>query len=107
MRSVWWKHLRTGIYRFPGHRHRDLCVIDRVPAPLMPLPHYRVRMKALCCLTYRRRSALYMSSVSIFTPVVVASWNEFSAVIGATATSMGYTVVTDVLDQVGSIIETA
>jgi hypothetical protein len=48
-----------------------------------------------------------MSSVSILTPVVVAAWNEFSAVVGATATSMGYTVVTDVLDKVGSIIETA
>ncbi|HXI84355.1 MAG TPA: DUF1257 domain-containing protein [Verrucomicrobiae bacterium] len=44
-----------------------------------------------------------MSSVSILTPVVVAAWPVFSAVVAAAATSMGYTVVADVLDKVGPI----
>jgi hypothetical protein len=42
-----------------------------------------------------------MSSVSILTPVVVAAWPVFSAVVAAAATSMGYTVVAEVLDKVG------
>jgi hypothetical protein len=42
-----------------------------------------------------------MSSVSILTPVVVAAWPVFSAVVAAAATSMGYTVVADVLDKMG------
>jgi hypothetical protein len=47
-----------------------------------------------------------MSSVSILTPVVVAAWPMFSAVVAAAATSLGYTVVADVLDKVGPITET-
>jgi hypothetical protein len=42
-----------------------------------------------------------MSAVSILTPVVVAAWPVFSAVVAAAATSLGYTVVADVLDKVG------
>jgi hypothetical protein len=42
-----------------------------------------------------------MSSVSILTPVVVAAWPVFSAAVAAAATSLGYTVVADVLDKVG------
>lgn len=41
-----------------------------------------------------------MSAVSILTPVVVAAWPMFSAVVAAAATSLGYTVVADVLDNV-------
>ena len=47
-----------------------------------------------------------MSSVSILTPVVVAAWPMFSAVVAAAATSMGYTVVADVLDKVGPMTAT-
>jgi len=42
-----------------------------------------------------------MSSVSILTPVVVAARPVFSATVAAAATSMGYSVVANVLDQVG------
>jgi hypothetical protein len=42
-----------------------------------------------------------MSSVSILTPVVVAAWPVFAAVVATAATSMGYTVVAEVLDKVG------
>ena len=48
-----------------------------------------------------------MSAVSILTPVVVAAWPVFSAVVAAAATSMGYTVVADVLDRVGPMTATA
>ena len=48
-----------------------------------------------------------MSAVSILTPVVVAAWPVFSAVVAAAATSMGYTVVADVLDKVGPMTATA
>jgi carbon monoxide dehydrogenase subunit G len=47
-----------------------------------------------------------MSSVSILTPVVVAAWPVFSAVVAAAATSMGYTVVAEVLDKVGPMTAT-
>jgi len=40
-----------------------------------------------------------MSAVSILTPVVVAAWPMFSAVVVAAATSLGYTVVADVLER--------
>jgi hypothetical protein len=48
-----------------------------------------------------------MSAVSILTPVVVAAWPVFSAAVAAAATSMGYTVVADVLDKVGSTTKSA
>jgi hypothetical protein len=47
-----------------------------------------------------------MSSVSILTPVVVAAWPVFSAVVAAAATSMGYAVVADILDKVGPMTAT-
>jgi hypothetical protein len=47
-----------------------------------------------------------MSAVSILTPVVVAAWPMFSAVVAAAATSMGYTVVADVLEKVGPTTKT-
>ena len=47
-----------------------------------------------------------MSAVSILTPVVVAAWPMFSAVVVAAATSLGYTVVADVLEKVGATKDT-
>lgn len=47
-----------------------------------------------------------MSSVSILTPVVVAAWPVFSAAVAAAATSLGYTVVADVMEKMGQTTAT-
>jgi Protein of unknown function (DUF1257) len=41
-----------------------------------------------------------MSAVCILTPMVVAAWPAFSAVVAAAATSLGYSVVAESVDRV-------
>jgi parvulin-like peptidyl-prolyl isomerase len=45
-----------------------------------------------------------MSAVCILTPIVVAAWPAFSAVVAAAATSLGYSVVAEGVDRINSAV---
>ena len=46
-----------------------------------------------------------MSAVCILTPVVVAAWPVFSAVVAAAATSLGYSVVAEGMDRINQALK--
>src|SRR6266404_2844761 len=46
-----------------------------------------------------------MSAVCVLTPVVVAAWPVFSAAVAAAATSLGYSVVAEAVDQINQSLK--
>ncbi len=46
-----------------------------------------------------------MGAVSVLTPVVVAAWPVFSAAVAAAATSLGYSVVAESIDQINQSLK--
>jgi len=46
-----------------------------------------------------------MSAVCILTPVVVAAWPAFSALVAAAATSLGYSIVAEGVDRVNQSLK--
>jgi hypothetical protein len=45
-----------------------------------------------------------MSAVCILTPIVVAAWPAFSAVVAAAATSLGYSVVAEGVERINNAV---
>ena len=46
-----------------------------------------------------------MSAVCVLTPVVIAAWPVFSAVVAAAATSLGYSVVAEGVDRINQTLK--